>query len=209
MLGSAFFDGIPVAQWGGMLDELLADAVFAGELKELLALLGERRREPIRPWPTGGDVPLALHARYRREEVLAALEITRNGKFPRVQAGVFYDEELNTDLLFVTLRKTEKGFSPKTMYKDHAVSRSVFHWESQHTAHAGTATGERYVAGTSRVLLFVREQRKLPNGLAEPFVFLGPVRMISHRGARPMQIEWQLDVDMPGWLYEHAAVLGR
>ncbi|MHB1193491.1 MAG: DUF3427 domain-containing protein [Longimicrobiales bacterium] len=209
MVSSAFFDRTPVAAWEKGLEELLSDELFASELGEIVDVLDERRREPTRPWPGEPDIPLALHARYRREEVFAALGITRNGKIPRMQAGVLFDPALNTDLLFVTLRKTEKGFSPKTMYRDHAVSRGLFHWESQHTAHADTATGRRYIAGTSRVLLFVREQRKLSNGLAEPFVFLGPVHLKSCRGSRPMQIEWTLAADMPAWLYEQAAVLGR
>jgi hypothetical protein len=87
------------------------------------------------------------------------------------------------------------------MYRDHAVSPTVFHWESQHTAHAGTPAGKRYSKGTSRVLLFVREHQKLPNGLAEPFVFLGPATFRSGKGERPMQIEWKLAEPMPEWLY--------
>ena len=141
--------------------------------------------------------------------MLAGLEVTRKGKIPRVQAGVFYAEERGADLLFVTLQKTEKGFSPKTMYRDHAVSPTIFHWESQHTAHADTPTGRRYLDGSSQVLLFVRQRQKLPNGLAEPFVFLGPARLRSGKGARPMQIEWDLEHAMPGWLYREAAVLAR
>ena len=209
MVASAFFDRTPVAEWEAGLADLLSDEAFASELRELVDVLDEGRREPTRPWAGETDVPLDLHARYRREEVLSALGIARNGKVPRVQAGVFYDKATNADLLFVTLRKTEKGFSPKTMYRDHAVSRRLFHWETQHTAHADTVTGKRYVAGTSRVFLFVREQRRLPNGLAEPFVFLGPAHLESCRGSRPMQIEWALETDMPAWLYEQAAVLGR
>jgi hypothetical protein len=95
------------------------------------------------------------------------------------------------------------------MYRDHAISPRLFHWESQHTAHAGTRAGKRYIEGTSQVLLFVRQHQKLPNGLAEPFVFLGPAKPKRSRGERPMQIEWALDVPMPGWLYEQAAVLAR
>ena len=209
MVSSAFFMRDPVVEWEEHLEGLLSDGAFASELRELTDVLDERRREPTRPWPGDPDVPLSLHARFRREEVLAALGVTRNGKIPHVQAGVLYDPASNTDLLFVTLRKTDKGFSPKTMYRDHAVSRSLFHWETQHTAHAATVAGQRYLAGSSRVLLFVREQRKLPNGLAEPFVFLGPVRLESCRGSRPMQIEWALETEMPAWLYEKAAVLAR
>jgi hypothetical protein len=95
------------------------------------------------------------------------------------------------------------------MYRDHAVSPTVFHGESQHTAHPDTPSGKRYIQGSSRVLLFVRERQKLANGPAEPFVFLGPAGMRSWKGERPMQIEWALGEAMPEWLYREAAVLAR
>jgi hypothetical protein len=209
MLMTAFADREPVAEVERYLRALREDELLAGELSELLDYLDDRRRVAPRPWINDLDAPLALHARYRREEVLAALGIVRNGQIPRVQAGVWYEEELDTDLLFVTLQKTEKGFSPRTMYRDHAVSPTVFHWESQHTAHPDTPAGRRYIQGSSRVLLFVRERQKLANGLAEPFVFLGPAAMRSWKGERPMQIEWTLAEAMPEWLYREAAVLAR
>ena len=55
----------------------------------------------------------------------------------------------------------------------------------------------------------MRERQKLANGLAEPFVFLGPATLRSWKGARPMQIEWELEEAMPAWLFRHAAVLAR
>lgn len=209
MLASAFFDREPIAALDHQVAQLLADDVLTFELRQLLAVLVDRRREAPQMWQNTFDAPLALHARYRREEVVSALGIQRNGKLPRIQAGVFYAPERNTDLLFVTLQKTERGFSPKTMYRDHAVAPQVFHWESQHTAHAATTTGSRYLSGSSQVLLFVRQHQHLPNGLAEPFVFLGPALVQSWRGSRPMQIEWVLKEPMPDWLYREAAVLAR
>ncbi len=209
MLWTAFFDREPVAEVEQNLGDLRADAEFVAEMRELIDYLDDQRRDVQHPWVNAHGAPLAIHGRYRREEVLAALEITRNGKIPRVQAGVFYDPDRNTDLLFVTLQKTERGFSPKTMYRDHAISPRIFHWESQHTAHAETPTGKRYIDGTSQVLLFVRQHQRLPNGLAEPFVFLGPAKLRSWKGGRPMQIEWDLQHAMPGGLYERAAVLAR
>jgi superfamily II DNA or RNA helicase/HKD family nuclease len=208
MLATAFFDREPVEDVPELLGSLRSDSDFVRETLELLDLLDDQRREAPPAWMNSRNSPLAIHGRYRREEVLAALDIERNGKIPRVQAGVFHEREQNVDLLFVTLRKTERGFSPKTMYRDYAISPKLFHWESQHTAHAKTRTGKRYIDGTSLVLLFVRQHQKLSNGLAEPFVFLGPAKLRSWRGDRPMQIEWELENAMPGWLYREAAVLG-
>ncbi len=209
ILATAFFDREPVADLDEHLAALRADAAFVAEMTELLDVLDDRRRDAPRPWINDLEAPLAIHGRYRREEVLAGMEVTVKGKIPRVQAGVFHAKERGADLLFVTLQKTEKGFSPKTMYRDHAVSPSIFHWESQHTAHPDTPTGRRYIEGRSQVLLFVYQHHQLPNGLAEPLVFLGPAVLRTWKGARPMQIEWDLVHAMPGWLYREAAVLER
>ncbi len=71
---------------------------------------------------------------------------------PRVQAGVFYAEERNADLLFVTLQKTERASHRRPCTATTPSRPTVFHWESQHTAHPETPTGKRYIEGTSQVL---------------------------------------------------------
>lgn len=62
------------------------------------------------------------------------------------------------------------------------------------------------VARTSTVLLFVRETQEQPNGVAEPYWFLGPVTLESAAGERPMQIVWRLERPMPGHLYQRATL---
>jgi hypothetical protein len=54
---------------------------------------------------------------------MAAFGVVRGGTIyrPRGQ-GVWYDEPTRSDLLFVTLEKTEKEYSPTTMYADYPVS---------------------------------------------------------------------------------------
>jgi hypothetical protein len=44
---------------------------------------------------------------------------------------VLWHEPSQTDLLFVTLNKSEALFSPSTRYRDLALGPSLFHWESQ------------------------------------------------------------------------------
>ena len=77
--------------------------------------------------------------------------------------GVLWHQPSQTDLLFITLNKSEALFSPSTRYRDLALGPSLFHWESQSTTTAASATGQRYIhheARGSRVLLFVREHRR-------------------------------------------------
>ena len=118
-------------------------------------------------------------------------------------------------LVFITLRKSEALFSPSTRYRDLALGRALFHWESQSTTTASSPTGQRYIhhaARGSRMLLYrcaeacgyVREQRK-QDGRAgaptEPFVCLGFARYENHEGERPMAIRWRLERQIPAaWL---------
>jgi hypothetical protein len=73
--------------------------------------------------------------------------------------------------------------------------------------HAGTAAGARYVAGTSNVLLFVRELQDQANGAAEAYTFLGRATLESWHGERPMKVVWRLAHPMPGALYVHATLV--
>ncbi len=120
-----------------------------------------RRLHPL-PWTL--PLPLRVHGRYSRAEVLAAFDAVDERGAPRShREGVLWHQPTATDLLFVTLKKSEALFSPTTRYRDLALGPSLFHWESQSTTTAASATGQRYLhheAPGSRVLLFVRGQRR-------------------------------------------------
>jgi hypothetical protein len=123
--------------------------------------------------------------------VLAAFAAVDDRGAPRSdREGVLWHQSSATDLLFITLRKSEALFSPSTRYRDLALGPSLFHWESQSTTSAASATGQRYIhhgARGSRVLLFVREQRRVDGragGVTEPFRWLGFASYKSHEGER-------------------------
>ncbi len=109
---------------------------------------------------------------------------------------------LKTDVFFITLNKTEKDYSPTTMYDDYALDETHFHWQSQSTTSETSPTGMRYIhhkQQENHVLLFVREMKK-KNNLACPYYFLGPADYVSHTGSKPMSIIWRLRTPMPGRL---------
>ncbi|WP_239456548.1 DUF3427 domain-containing protein [Nocardioides solisilvae] len=149
-------------------------------------------------------VPLHVHARYQREEILAALD------FPRLpnsfREGVLYLPDLNVDAFFITLKKSEADYSPTTMYADYPISRDLFHWESQSTTSVKSKTGQRYLSGSSTVLLFARQEPKDEFGTA-PYLFLGPATYVSHTGDRPIAITWRLKTPMPMDFYNHASAV--
>ena len=146
---------------------------------------------------------MTLHAPYTRDEVLAALGHWTRRKQPEMREGVLHLPDLRADVFFVTLQKTEKDYSPTTMYQDYAINERLFHWQSQSTTSAESPTGRRYIEHAERgytVLLFGRES-KSRNGLAQPYFFLGPARYVDHSGSRPMSITWRLEHPLPARLF--------
>ncbi len=145
---------------------------------------------------TGFESPLYLHCSYTRDQILVAFDYLTPGN---VREGVKYFPERKTDILFVTLNKSEDHYSPSTMYRDYSISDVLFHWQSQSTTSEDSATGQRYINHRrqgGRILLFVRENREDTVGAA-PYTFLGNAEYISHTGSRPMNIVWKLERPIP------------
>ncbi len=141
------------------------------------------------------DVPLHVHARYTRQEILAAFGhgvLTTRREW---REGVRYEPVAMADLLAFTLRKTEREFSPTTLYRDYAISRDLVHWESQSTLGSAAPTAQRYINHADRgssILLFAR-----PTKADRAFTFLGPARYVRHENERPLAIVWRLETPMP------------
>ena len=171
------------------------------ELAELLPLLSERHDHVHADLPGRPDCPLQIHARYTREEVLAAMNQGDRAAVPTWREGVRWAASEKADLFLVTLNKSSGSFSPTTQYRDYAISPTLFHWESQSTTPAGSPTGQRYQrheAEGSEILIFAR----MTNASSDrAFWFLGPARYVKHEGERPMAITWRLDFALPGDLY--------
>ena len=198
------------------LARLWAPPAIRAELVELFELLLERTDHLVAPlaWPLFAEgepappVPLGLHGRYSRAEVFAAFGLLNDARpFPG-REGVFFDEATHCDVFFITLKKSERLFSPTTRYNDYAISPLEFHWESQSLTREASATGQRYIHHRergSRVLLFVREENKR-GGVTLPFLCLGFADYVSHEGQRPMAIRWRLHRAIPGAFVPELAV---
>ncbi len=145
----------------------------------------------------GYECPLELHCNYTRDQVLVSLGV----KNPEnIREGVKFIPELKTDILFVTLNKSDKDYSPTTMYEDYLLSDRLFHWQSQSTTSEGSVTGRRYASHRetgNNILLFVREFKRTVDGLGAPYTFLGMVNYKSHEGSNPMNIIWELEKAVP------------
>ncbi len=108
----------------------------------------------------------------------------------------------------MTLEKSEKHFSPATMYKDYAISTDEFAWDSQSATTPESPTGQLFQHHEERgrrIVLFARQHRE--NGLGpEPYMCLGTVKYISHEGSKPMHIRWSLDRPMPASMFQIAKI---
>ena len=156
------------------------------------------------------DTPLKLHGRYTLKEILVGLGRHTLKVQPAMREGVMHLANLKADVFFVTLNKSEKHYSPTTLYEDYAINESLFHWQSQSNTSAESPTGKRYINHQSEgytPLIFVREERKRKGGLAEPYYFLGSAKYVSHEGSRPISFIWELDYPMPAHLVREAAHL--
>ncbi len=203
-LFSLWPDGGGFDSIGQGLEVLRREAAARDEISSVVDISFEAARHET-PDLTGplADVPLKVHARYQREELLAALDYPRNPNSMR--EGVWYSREKNIDVLLITLKKSEADYSPTTMYRDYPISPTLFHWESQSTTSLSSETGQRYVNGTSKVLLFAREAPRVESGTSA-YLFLGEGHHVKHEGERPIAITWDLSHPMPTDFFTSATV---
>lgn len=169
------------------------------ELLELFGVLAKQIDHLHQGIASPADVPLQIHARYTRIEILAALGVGTAAKVAPWQTGVYWAKKARADLLAFTLDKTAGQFSPTTRYRDYAISRDLIHWESQSTTRSDGDTGRRYQRHQregSAVLLFARLRTD-----DRAFWFLGPATYVSHDRETPMAITWRLAVPLPGDLF--------
>ncbi|MDP2504644.1 DUF3427 domain-containing protein [Oceanobacter sp. 3_MG-2023] len=156
------------------------------------------------------DVPLFLHSRYSREQIFTAYGLNDFESETVAFEGVISVKNTNTELLFVTLDKTEKHFSPTVMYHDYAVTETLFHWQTQNSARPDRGRGKDYIQQAingRKIILFVREKTKDLDGRTMAFVNLGCVNYVSHSGSKPMNITWELEKPMPAFIWHAAAKL--
>ncbi len=143
--------------------------------------------------------PLDLHCQYSTDQVLAAFGYWNEESAPTFREGVKYFEDKTTDIFFITLNKSDKDFSPSTLYEDYAINERLFHWQTQSRTTEESNTAQRYIHHKkrgNRIALFVREYKN-ENNYTAPFVFLGEAEYMRHEGDKPMSFIWRLKQEMP------------
>lgn len=87
-----------------------------------------------------------------------------------VHEGVKYLIDKKADIFFVTLNKSDKDYSPTTMYNDYSINDSLFRWQSQSTTADTSVTGKRYIDHKGQE---------------------------NKEGSKPMNITWRLHKPIP------------
>ena len=169
---------------------------FKQEIAEIISYL--LARLDIKTTPIGAEIipGLELYGCYTREEVFTLVgRQTAEVKMQGAASGVFNLPEHNAILLFVTLNKSEKDFSPSTQYNDYLINEEYFHWQSQNTDSHNNNGGRRYTEQAqtkNKIILFVREEKKDGFGNTSPFHCFGLVDYVSSHDDFPMNVKWKL-----------------
>lgn len=169
---------------------------FKQEIEEIVSYRLENLE--ITTSPLGDTVlpGIELYGCYTREEIFTLTgRQTENRRMQGSVSGVFTLPEYNTTLLFVTLNKSDKDFSPSTQYDDYIINKDYFHWQSKNTDAHNNAGGQIYTRQPekhNKIVLFVREEKKDGFGNTTPFHCFGLVDYVSSHGNFPMNITWKL-----------------
>ncbi|MFC1657567.1 DUF3427 domain-containing protein [Candidatus Moduliflexota bacterium] len=183
---------------------LAGNPTILSDMEEVLTWAQEESRvapvAPELPFPS----ILELHARYGSTEINAALGLASMSSPGQTGIGILHVPSVKIYAMLFTFQKTEKQFSPSTMYADYPISTELVHWESQSSTSEASPTGQNIIHHQDRgytILLFARDMKQR-NGVAVPYTYLGPADLVSHEKERPIQIVWKLRHRMPAEMFE-------
>lgn len=198
-------DGQSTQRGSGLefLNRLKSCPQLLSELEELAQILLSRTPLQYRSLPGLEDTPLGLHAAHGLREILTAVGYyTETNRTPH-QSGVLSLPKRKTELLFVTLDKSE-WFNGSIAYHDYAISKELFHWQSQNSAGPHTTAGKRYIeSGFNgwQFQLFVRANK------GDAYRACGPVTLEKWEGSQPLSIVWRLQTPLTARLFQVFSVL--
>lgn len=206
----SFFKSHPEKEGFTSIEQGLQSILQYKEFKDEIRAIVEFQFETLETMEIANDYsfpcPLRVHCRYSTAQVLASLDYYNESQSPAFREGVKYFQDKDLDIFFITLNKSDKDFSPSTLYDDYAINEYLFHWQSQSRVAEGSSTAKRYIQhrqNNHKIALFVREYKK-ENGYTSPFVYLGTADYVKHSGSKPVSFVWSLKTEMPSYLVPKA-----
>ena len=153
------------------------------------------------------EAEIELYGCYSADEIHLLLE----NKLGRWQVfGTQYNTERKFVMVFVTINKSDKEYSPSTRYEDYAISPNQFHWQSMNSVRIDSEEGQRIIQQPTngwKYILFVRDAKKDEYGNTNGYYCLGLIDYNSSIGERPMNVVWNMQHSIPGFILETAKAI--
>lgn len=205
MWAANFGEGEEISDIDKLMQRFWKYPLLVQEYQDLMSCLLNEVGHKTKLWENLHNIHLEVHAKYSRDEIMAAFKDIRNGMLYLPREGVYYHKDTKCNLLFVTLNKSEKDYSPSTMYQDYAISDTLFHWQTQSNTRPTTKKGIRHLEHKEKgitPLLFIRNQKQDERRETEPYFFVGPVDINKWEGSQPIDIVWQVKEPLPADIYK-------
>ena len=181
---------------------------FTQELASLLEIRSNDLCKTTKWLEVDDETEIELYSAYTSDEVSIILEDKEYGG--TIVLGTQYNESKKLAKVFVTLNKGEKEYSPTTRYEDYAISQHQFHWQSMNRVRSNSKEGQRIINQREngwKYLLFVRDSKLDEFGLNNAYYCLGFMDFESCHGEAPMNVVWNMQSTIPGFLLETAKIV--
>lgn len=153
------------------------------------------------------EAEIELYGCYSADEIHLLLE----NKLGRWQVlGTQYNHDRKITMVFVTLNKSDKEYSPTTLYEDYAISAKQFHWQSRNKVRINSEEGQRIINQKKngwKFILFVRDTKTDEFGNTNGYYCLGLMDYESSIGECPMNVVWDMQNPIPGFILEEAIAI--
>lgn len=150
---------------------------------------------------------IELYGCYSADEIHLLLE-DKIGRFQVL--GTQYNHDHKFAMVFVTLNKSDKEYSPSTQYEDYAISQNQFHWQSMNKTRIDSAEGQRLINQKEngwKYILFVRDTKRDEYGITNGYYCLGTMDFNSSHGECPMNVTWDMHEPIPALILETAKAM--
>lgn len=180
---------------------------FMEELSALIELRLSQLSKTTQWISIDDEAEIELYGCYSADEIHLLLE----NKLGRWQVfGTQYNTERKFAMVFVTINKSDKEYSPSTRYEDYAISATQFHWQSMNGVRIDSEEGQRIIQQPTngwKYILFVRDAKKDEYGNTNGYYCLGLIDYNSSIGERPMNVVWDMQHSIPGFILETAKAI--
>ncbi len=177
---------------------------FMSEMRYIVTARQQQLSKTTEWMDLGNGIEMELYGCYSADEIHLMID----GKMGHWNvAGTQYCYDHKIAMVFVTLNKTDKEYTPNTLYEDYAISNRQFHWQSMNSVTVKSREGQRIVDQRHngwRFILFVRDAKRDEYGITNGYYCLGLMDYNSSHSEAPINVVWDMQQPIPGFILEAA-----